>query len=75
MKPPPPYLLRHSINRRGKTVNSRENRSSKDIEGTIDESRVHSLAKKKLRIGLWNVCGFATEERRRPEIAEQVMKS
>ena len=59
-------------NRGGKTVHSRENRSSKDGEGTIDKSRVDSQAKKKLIIGSWNVCGFAAEERKRLGTVEQV---
>ena len=29
---------------------------------------------KKLRVGSWNACGFATEERKRLELAEQVSK-
>ena len=52
-------------------LHSRENRSRKDGQGTIDKSRVESQAKKKLRIGPWNVSGVAAEERNRLEIAEQ----
>ena len=52
--------------RKEKTLHSRENRSSKDVERTIDKSRVHSQAKKKLRKGSWNACGFAAEERKSP---------
>ena len=33
---------------------------------------MHSRAKNKLRIGSWNVCGFAAQERKRLEIVEQV---
>ena len=35
-------------NRSGTTVHSRDNRSSKDGEGTMDKSRANSQAKKKL---------------------------
>ena len=59
-------------NRRGKTVHSRDNRNSDEVEGTLDKSRVHSQAKKKLRTESWNACGFAAEERRRLEVVEQV---
>lgn len=40
--------------------------------GTIDRSRVDIETKTKLRIGLWSGCGFAMEERKRLETAEQV---
>ena len=53
---------------------TRDNRSSNDGEGTIDKSRVDRETKKKMRIGSWNVCGFATDQRKRLEIAEQVSK-
>ena len=53
---------------------TRDNRSSNDGEGTIDKSRVDRDTKKKMRIGSWNVCGFATDQRKRLEIAEQVSK-
>ena len=53
---------------------TRDNRSSNDGEGTTDKSRVDRDTKKKMRIGSWNVCGFATDQRKRLEIAEQVSK-
>ena len=41
-------------------------------EQSTDKSSVDSQSNKKLRIGSWNVCGFAAEERKRLEIVEQV---
>ena len=62
-------------NKIGKTVRSRENRGSKDGEGTIDRIRsiVDSQAKKKLRMDHGTcVCGFAAEERKRLKIVKEV---
>ena len=61
-------------NRIGKKGKRREGRSTNDGEGTTDKSRVDSATKKNIRTGSWNVCGFATEERKRLEIIEQVSK-
>ena len=41
---------------------------------TIGKRRLDSETEKKLRIRSWNVCGFATGERKKPEILEQVSK-
>ena len=48
------------------------NTRSDNGEGSTGKTRADSETKKRLRIGSWNVCGFATEERKMIEIAEQV---
>ena len=49
----------------------RKNRSKNDGEGTVMKRRVAYDARKTSRIRPWNVCGFATDVRRRKETAEQ----
>jgi len=48
------------------------NRSEKDGKKTTDKNIARNESKRKLRIGSWNVCGFATDERKRIEVAENV---
>ena len=49
---------------KGKENRPRENGSKNDEERTVDKRRVGNDSERKLRIGSWNVCGFATDERR-----------
>ena len=48
--------------RKGK---GRGNRSKKDGKKAIDKTIAENDSRRKLRIGSWNVCGFATDERKR----------
>ena len=48
------------------------NRSEKEGKKTTDKNIARNESKGKLRIGSWNVCGFATDERKRIEVAENV---
>ena len=59
-------------NGNGKKGTRRENRSSNDGERTTDKRRVDNESKKKLKIGSWSVRGFATQDRKRLDIVEQV---
>ena len=61
-------------NVKGQRAGRRENRSSNEGERTIDKSRLDSETKKEAENRSWNVCEFATEERKRLEIVEQVTK-
>ena len=45
----------------------REKRGGKK---TIDKKREGNDSRRKLRIGSWNVCGFATDKHKRIKIAE-----
>ena len=59
---------------KGKKNQPRESGSKTDGERKVDKRRVGHDSERKLRIGSWNVCGFATDEPRRIEIAQQVSK-
>ena len=73
-------------NRRGaqdtdKTTNGKKARTgdsgitrSDNGEGTTDKNKVDSKTKKRPKLGLWNVRGFAPEERKGVKITEQVSK-
>ena len=50
------------------------NTRSDNGEGTTGKTRADSETKNRLIVGSWNVCGFATEERKGIEIAEQPSK-
>ena len=61
-------------NGNGKKAQMKENINTRSYNGagTTNMKRVDSETKKRLRVGSWNVCGFAMEERRRMESAEQI---
>ena len=62
-------------NGNGKNAQRRDDRNTRSDNGEgTGKTRADSETKKRLRIGSWNVCGFATEERKRIEIVEQVSK-
>ena len=58
----------------GWTIQVRESESKDDGGRTVDQRGVESGSGRKLRIGSWNVCGFATDERKRMEIVGQVRR-